>query len=426
MLSCIALQDQLAVLSTGKTDEVTYLAHVSAQANSNADYESRIGVMETGKTAQATYLAHVAAQAVTNLDHESRIGIMETGKTAQVTYLAHVAAQAATNAEFETRIQQGEDAYGWGDHALAGYLSGATNIFASITAGDRTKLGTNIAGLTAATYTGALTSVAYTGLTVLAVGRTYVWGFNKVNAYGTSVLSIAEHTLTRTASGAASNFFTYTGTDSNLVLTLYGDGSSKSDVTNVHVRLVTNGICNVASDFRVGDGMYLGGVRRTTWPLDTNAIWGNITGDIADQTDLTSAIPDVAPIGLLASNALTQADGAALGLVASNALTAADVAPIGLLASNALTQTDGAALGLVASNALTAADVAPIGVLASNALPKAGGTMTGTLAMGTNALVFKDVANATNLIIMHSGLLNGTNGIYFAAPNGSNYWILFK
>jgi flagella basal body P-ring formation protein FlgA len=315
------LQAQLTVMSTGKTAQATYLSGLAAQANTNAGYESRISVVETGKTAQATYLAglvtqaetnaglqaqvsvlvtgktdqatylaHTTAQADTNAGFESRIGIMETGKTAQATYLAYVAAQTATNSAFETRIQEGEEAYDWGDHAAAGYLSGATNIFASLTAGDRTKLGTNIAGLTAGTYTGSLTSVAYTGVTVLAVGKTYVWGFNKINTYGTSTLAIAEHSLTRAASGAASNFFTFTGTDSNLVLTLTGDGSSKSDVTNVYVQLITNGLMNVASDLRVGDGLYLGGERKTAWPSDTNAIWGNISGTLANQIDLTNSL----------------------------------------------------------------------------------------------------------------------------------------
>ena len=199
-------ESRISVVETGKTAQATYLAGLVTQAGTNAGLQAQISVLVTGKTDQATYLAHTTAQAVTNLNHESRIGIMETGKTAQATYLAHVAAQTATNSAFETRIQKGEDAYAWGDHAAAGYLSGATNIFASLTAGDRTKLGANIAGLTAGTYTGSVTSVAYTGVTVLAVGKTYVWGFNKINAYGTSTLAIAEHSLTRAASGAASNF----------------------------------------------------------------------------------------------------------------------------------------------------------------------------------------------------------------------------
>ena len=138
----------------------------------------------------------------------------------------------------------------------------------------------------------------------------------------------------------------------------------------------------------------IGGVARETWPTEF------------DGTALSNA---VAGVGLVATNVGAQGSnyadsvGAAVGLVATN------------LAAGA---------GLVGTNAQAYAE--GVGVVASNALPKAGGTMTGTLAMGTNALVFKDVANATNLIIMHSGLLNGTNGIYFAAPNGSNYWILFK
>ena len=44
---------------------------------------------------------------------------------------------------------------------------------------------------------------------------------------------------------------------------------------------------------------------------------------------------------------------------------------------------------------------------------------TSTVTMGTNAVSF-----GTNSIKMYGGVLSGTNGVYWMAPNGSNYWIL--
>jgi hypothetical protein len=163
-------------------------------------------------------------------------------------------------------------AYGWGNHATNGYLTVLGNIFPELTTADRSVLGTNLSGLTQGTYTGSLTTVSYTGVTDFVVGRTYTWGFTKATAAGTSTLSVATYSLTKTAAGATSNYFTYSGsTDSNLVLKLDGDGSAKSDVTGLYVRQITNGDVNVAGDINVGGTFYVNGVDINNLPgVSTN------------------------------------------------------------------------------------------------------------------------------------------------------------
>jgi hypothetical protein len=206
-------------------------------------------------------------------DTNSAFQALHTAQAATNTIFRNLhVAQGNTNTAFESRIQDGETAYGWGDHALVGYLTASTNLFSDITTADRSVLGTNLSGLTQGTYTGALTSVSYTGVTELVIGRTYAWGFTKANAFGTSTLSIATYSLTKTAAGAASNYFTFkNSTDSNLVLRLDGNGSSKSDVSSVYVQQITNGDVNVAGDINVGGTFYVNGVDINNLPgVSTN------------------------------------------------------------------------------------------------------------------------------------------------------------
>ena len=340
-------ETRIVANSTGKVSQATYDAHVSAQANTNAGFETRIVANDTGKVSLVTYNLHTAAQANTNAGFESRIageevkstaqvntnagfesriGIEEgkstaqantnagfetritdnsTGKVSLVTYTAHAAAQvntnagfesriageevkstaqANTNAAFEMRIQEGEEAYSWGDHADEGYLTAGTNLFGEMTIAKRSMLGANISGLTQGVYTGVVSGVSFTGVTELVYGRTYAWGFTKQNAYGTSTLSIASYSLVATAAGAASNYFTFIGTDTNLVLKLDGDGSSKSDVSAVYVRQITGGVANVAGDLRVGGDIILDGAI-----LDfSDFVDATITNDLSGRVDVLS------------------------------------------------------------------------------------------------------------------------------------------
>lgn len=368
-----ALLAMIGVGGTGSVSVASYNAHVAAQANTNAGFqalhaaqgntnaafESRITANTTGKVSLVTYNAGAAAQLNTNIDFETRIVAVTTGKTSLATYTAQMTAQGLTNAGFQGRFDaqantnaglqalhtaQGntnagfqtaittlqnsntaqnvrittaegytnaaQTAFSWGAHSNAGYLTSATNIFAALYAADRSKLNTNIAGLTQAAYTGVVSSVAYTGVTVLVQGRTYAWGFTKQNAYGTSTLSVAGNTLIKSAAGAASNYFTYSGTDTNLILTLAGDGSSKSDVSGVYVQQITNGDINAAGNMNVGGTIIAYGAILTNPAAhiaETTSAHGGIVGtnDARYLAALTNAAAfDVAGAAAAVSNNL--------------------------------------------------------------------------------------------------------------------------
>jgi len=121
------------------------------------------------------------------------------------------------------------------------FLTTAGNRFDSLYVAQLSQLNTNISGLTQGVYTGSLTSVSYSGVTTLVIGRTYAWGYTKIGADGTSTLSIASQSLSATAAGATSNHFAYAGTDTNLIIKLDGNGLSICNVSNVYVREITNG-----------------------------------------------------------------------------------------------------------------------------------------------------------------------------------------
>ena len=198
----------------------------------------------------------------------------------------------------------------------AGYLTASTNLFTSVTVADRSQLGTNIAGLTQGTYTGSLTSVSYTGTTALVAASTYAWGFTKANSYGTSTLSIATFSLTKTAAGATSNYFTFSGTDSNLVLRLDGDGSSKSDVTGVYVQQITGGVVNVAGALNVSGPFSVAGKT----PL--------YSGDAGTGTNLSAYNNDTLFVTTTVTNGVNAridslTNGAALGETAVQPVTLA-------------------------------------------------------------------------------------------------------
>ena len=252
-----------------------YVAETNLQAQIVTETNRAYGV-ETNLQTQIVTETNRAYVAETNLQAQivtetNRAYGVETNLQTQIVtetnraYGVEAALSEATNA-LDTRVtgtegftNEAHTAYGWGNHALAGYLSATTNIFQRLYVADRSQLGANLSGLDQATYVGDVISVAYTGKTVLVAGYTYVFGFTKANAFGTSVLSIASQSLSGTAAGGHSNYFTYSGTDTNLILTLSGDGSSKSDVTAVYVKQITNGSASVAGDLYVGGGMYVNG-----------------------------------------------------------------------------------------------------------------------------------------------------------------------
>jgi len=248
---------------TGVVSAATYAAHLTNQAASNAYFQAFMTAqgnsnayfqgLHTAQDNSNTYFQGLFdIQDDTNTYFDGMFtaqGNTNAGIQNQITL--NLTNQAATNAGFETRVAAIEG---------AGYVTGGTNLYLELTVADQSKLSTNASGLTQATYTGVVSSVAYTGtMTTLVAGQVYAWGFSKSNAYGTSILSIAGCSLTATAAGAVSNVFAYSGTDTDLILTLKGDGSSKSDVGSVYVRQITNGDMRIAGSLYVGNEVFING-----------------------------------------------------------------------------------------------------------------------------------------------------------------------
>lgn len=220
--------------------------------------EAGTNALNTRMTAAETATNYLSGQVTALKTATNNLQIQATAAIAASNALnvSVTALKGATN-NLNSRVGIVE---GWGNHADAGYITSTTNIFNGLYSANRSVLGANISGLTQGTYTGSLTSVSYTGVTALVLGKTYAWGFTKANAFGTSTLSIASYSLTKTASGAISNYFTFIGTDTNLVLKLDGDGSSKADVSGLYVMQITNGDINAAGDMNIGGVMRLDGV----------------------------------------------------------------------------------------------------------------------------------------------------------------------
>jgi hypothetical protein len=202
-----------------------YLAAISSASN---NLVSQMVVVSNGLYTQI--VAVVTNQSSTNVLLQSQITSNRTE-------------QMASNDIFKARMDAIES---------TNYTALTSDVFTNLYVANRSCLDSNIAGLTSSTYTGSLTSVAFTGVTVLAESKLYAWGFYKINAFGTATLSIASASLTAIAAGYATNQFSYSGSDTNLILTLSGDGASLTFVSNVYVRLVTNGNAAVAGDVSVG------------------------------------------------------------------------------------------------------------------------------------------------------------------------------
>jgi len=323
-------ETQIAILVTGKVDQVDFLASNvvyvarfvaleavdTAQGNTNAGFEVRIASNETFRVTtqpatnavlQAQITTNLVGQAVSNAAFEVRVASNDTFRVAQVN----------TNADYEDRIV-----------VLEGGSTTVTKLNA-LTIANVSKLNSNISGLTSTTYTGSVTTVAYTGVTATVVGRTYVWGFTKQNANGTGTLSVAGESMTATVAGLASNYFTASTTNTDLVLTLIGTGSAKSDAMNVFVYQVTNGTMNVADRLNVGEGgVYVDG-KSVVFAATSDGqqycyidgAWAVITGYVskteAEYTNAvalaTGAYPASNP-----SNFIDATTGEALWVAASN------------------------------------------------------------------------------------------------------------
>jgi hypothetical protein len=203
----------------------------------------------TVATLQTDFTTHTNATG-TNVHGLGTMSTAGTGSYYNTTAAdALLLAKASTSqlAAVEAKADQGVTAYLWGDHADAGYLTSTNTRYDALDVADMDLISTNISGLTDGTYTGVVTSVAFTGAMDTVAGRFYVWGFTKQNNFGTGTLSAAGAERVVTAAGTSSNYFKALSADSNLVLRIDGDGSSKSDVSNVFVYEVTNGLMSAVA-----------------------------------------------------------------------------------------------------------------------------------------------------------------------------------
>jgi len=264
------------ITSMGVINMDWWTNNVGAQVESN---RVRIAVFETSKVSRVAFNgtnlifegriasneAFNVAQALTNTAIDVRLSAEEAATTNQASTNANfgvriasnetfrITTQPATNAALLAQVAYGVTAYGWSNHANFGYLTTTTNIFTTLYAADRSKLGANISGLTQGVYTGSLTTVSYTGSTALVKSKTYVYGYSKIGADGTSTLSIAGFTLgPHTAVGNYSNHFAFEDTGTNLVLKLDGTGLAQCNASNLYVRAVTSGAVNAAGNLNVG------------------------------------------------------------------------------------------------------------------------------------------------------------------------------
>jgi len=314
--------------------------NLAAQAATNAGFDVRITSNETFNTAQAntnaTLTAFMVAQITTNDQYASGIASNDlfrtftqpaTNAALQTQITNNLAASVASNALYESRITSNElfrtisqpatntslqtqitnnlaiqTASNVIFNARIGSLeSGSTiaNRFDEMIVANSSLIDTNISGLTDGVYTGSLTSVAYTGAVDITQGRVYVWGFEKSSAFGTSVMTLAGATITAISAGLASNHFVALTSDTNQILTLTGTGDAKSDVSNVFVRVITNGMLYAAEGIQAPSATFdnlalrVGSlVTGKVWAC-TNAITGEGAWADAGAGDMLKAVYDL-------------------------------------------------------------------------------------------------------------------------------------
>mgnify|MGYP001577523895 CR=1 FL=1 len=281
--------------------------------------------------------------------------------------------------------------YEWSDHAQAGYLSASTNIMDSLTVGNRRNVSTNLCDLTNGVYTGLVTSITFTGIVSLTTGKTYAVGFDKTTAYGTATLWVTDSTNVKTTAGAYSNTFTCWTADTNVFLKLDGDGTSKSDVTNVYLKEITNGSAAAALDFAIGRYLYVGGSRITVADLTAGTYASNLVYSVSNA--FTSATGNIwSAIGSLTNGlgtnalnyvGLSNAFNSATGNVWAALLSLTNSVGTNVVNLNTAIGTN--VQNLTASIGTNAANYA--GFTGTNYLPLAGGNMTGPLSNTTSLAV---------------------------------------
>jgi len=223
------------VLYTAVTTEMAR-AQTAEQNVSNVYYTIYTNQNSTNTTIQNQITLNLTNQNATNILLLTQIQEQETS------------GWYAVSDTITTNAANGQTAFLWGNHADAGYLSTSTNIFNSLYIANRCETTTNLCDLTQGTYTGSLTSVSYTGYCNTVAGDVYLWGLEKQNNFGTSTISIGAFSLSVTAAGTVSNYFSPSSVVTQVVLKLDGDGSSKSDVSNVFIKKITSGNLHVAGD----------------------------------------------------------------------------------------------------------------------------------------------------------------------------------
>jgi hypothetical protein len=308
------LQGQITANQTNQA--ATNLIFETARTN----HEERIAANElfrtnaqpaTNAALQGQITANHTNQAATNLLFSTLLSGVNTNQAATNALLlalinTNAAIQAVTNAAVSAALTNTAPLV----HYHLEYLSVFTNKFTELYVADIPKAGTNLAGLSSGTYTGSLSSVSYTGTTELVVGYTYSWGFTKINWYGTSTLSIGTASMSATALGTTSNdLFVYSGTDTNLVLRLDGDGTSLTFVSNVWVKQITNGSVYVAHNIEVGGDMIVKGLVVTNPSVHIAATGTNVHGLGTMALLNTNGVNGTNTTGTIVSNGIVTSVG---------------------------------------------------------------------------------------------------------------------
>jgi len=386
-------------------------ASATAQGNTNVIYEDRITLNETFNTAQGNtnslfqglfdaltstnslFQGFFTAQTSTNSLFQSLFDALTSTNSL---FQGLFNAQVNTNSDVVTALA-GKSAT---NHTHSQYLTSGTNRFDEIFIAPLSDLSTNKCSLTDGTYTGvvAAAGIAFTGTVDAVRGRTYLFGFTKANAFGTSVLAFAGGTLTATVAGVKSNLVTaWNTTDTNIILSLYGDGSSKSDVSGVFVYAFTNGDASVAGRLAVAGDVLLG---------QTNSIY------FPDDEEISSAKVVTWDAGAIA---------AALWAAVSNQVQTDILANAGNITTNAANITtkvatnDAAYLAALTNGALTEST--------SNAFWTSGRMIgiairTNYEAIGSAAAVAVNLTDASNRVVTIEGKTSGWDQ---ASADGSAY-----